>query len=89
MRELVQKPGTLWRATGAFVLLNAVLLVTLFLIVTIAPTMRNVIWLQAIAALLVAALEFAIVMCTIQDPLNKWVKGEHYVDVPESPRPGR
>jgi hypothetical protein len=75
---LKTRPGTLYRAAGAFALLNVIMFVTIFAVVTVAPFARDIIWVQAVASLMIIALELVITMTTIAEPLYNWVKGEYY-----------
>lgn len=84
-RITVTKPGTALRATGAFVLLNLPLLVTIYFVYWMTGGEAAELWVRIILAVLVAAAEFAIVVTTIGPPLYDWIKTEETIYVGDKP----
>ena len=73
----VRKPGTAFRATVAFALLNAPLVGTVAFVYFIAGGADDF-WIKTFLSLGVIVSEFAITTTTIGPPLYDWIKSETY-----------
>lgn len=81
----VSKPGLVWRALAAFILLNLPLILTIGFVWYLAGGDHAEWWVKGILAIGTAACELGIVAGTIADPLHKWIKSEEYITDGQKP----
>lgn len=81
----VKRPGMMWRATAAWLVLNVAMLATLAIIVyVVQPWMQN--WYIALPILVsVVVTEWMITSETIAPIVREWIKGEELVKDGEKP----
>lgn len=64
------------RAAIVFAVFNVIMLVTVLIMILIAPRIGQELWIQTALAFMVALLEAVIVANTISEPLRRWINGE-------------
>lgn len=78
MRELVKKPGYMWRAVIAWFIFNVILLGTLSIVVWLLGGYDPVWYIQLPMILAVIVSEWVIMIETIAPVIRDWIKQEEY-----------
>ncbi len=76
MEKRVRKPGTAFRATVAFLILNLPLIVTAYFTYLMSGGEAAESYVRGILAVSIAVAEFSIVVTTIGPPMAEWIKSE-------------